>query len=122
MYLQTDGILDDGFGPFLPLSDSRPVPFADSNGNPTTAVRFPAHDYSVVQYTLLQRSLWEQDAGVEHNTFVVIGADIGGNPFGFFAGRTEKVTIKSIAHDDGSVDDNDFGLEDYLRFYFAECP
>lgn len=122
LYLQTDGILDDGYGPILSLSGSRAAPFVDSNGNPVKGERFPAHNYSVVQYTQLQRKLWEDDAGVSHDTFVVIGVDIGGNPYGFFGGPGKQAIIKCVAHDDGSIDDNEFSLEGYLRHYFVECP
>jgi SMI1 / KNR4 family (SUKH-1) len=121
LYLQTDGIQDDGFGPILPLS-GKPGPFVDGRGQVRAAGTFPAHDYSVIQYTPMQRSLWQDDAGVDHDTFVVIGLDIGGNPFGFFAGTDNAVRIRSIAHDDGSVEPNTFSLAQYLRHYFAKCP
>jgi len=122
LYLQTDGIQDDGFGPILPLSGRPSGSFVDGRGRTWPAGTFPAHDYSVRQYTELQRNLWQDDAGVDHGTFVVIGLDIGGSPFGFFAAAgDDAVRIRSIAHDDGSVDDVTFTLEQYLRHYIDEC-
>ena len=121
LFLQTNGILDDGYGPVLTLSAFRSAPFVDGRGVAKPAP-FPAHNYSVEQYTLLQRKLWRDDAGVSHDTFVVIGTDIGGNPYGFFPAPSGAVCIQSIAHDDGSADPAIYTLEHYLRYYFAECP
>jgi hypothetical protein len=66
--------------------------------------------------------MWQDDAGVDHDAFVVVGVDIGGNPFGFFAGTGDSVRVQLIGHDDGATEAASWTLQEYLLHYFAHCP
>ncbi len=124
---QTNGVVDDMFGPLLPLALPPQAVFTDQAG---TARDAPA--YSVIDYTLLQRSAdfarlngWDEETRTLLGTFIVLGMDPGGNMFGFFADQAredaERVRIRSVEHDTVEIGDDIYGLERYLRFYFEEC-
>ncbi|MGV3720457.1 MAG: SMI1/KNR4 family protein [Actinomycetota bacterium] len=95
---QTNGMLDEWeYGPIQPLS-------------------------RLVEQTLFWRTV---DLAAEFDnpdlslaSFVVIGADAGGGPFGFSLGAGEEARIQHLDGEAGIFADTTFRLGDYLRYYF----
>lgn len=118
LLLQTNGIMDDrGYLRFLmPLGNIHHEASAEPYGN------------GIVASTLSLRSAefaegndWDSETVSMLSTFVVIGHDDAGAPFGFFAGVSENICVRYIEHDSGLLDEEcNFSLEQYLRFFLEE--
>ena len=128
LFRETHGVLDSFYGPILPLTGKRTI-YTDGLGSviPQTEL-FPASGNSIIDATRQHRSEelaglneWGEETVELFRTFVVIGQDCGGGPFGFFEGATEGSYIRFIEHDTGELDDTAYTLEEYLRFFLTEA-
>ena len=95
---QTNGVLDEWqYGPILPLP-------------------------RLVEATQFWRAV---DLAAEYDnpdlslaTFVVIGTDAGGGPFGFDLAPDASLCIRYLDGEAGQFDETTYGLTEYLRYYF----
>lgn len=124
---QANGIWDEGLtGPMMPLAAvcfpppvnpnfrlSEPTLYGNGIVNTTLSLRSPE---------FAQDNDWDDTIITMLSTFVVLGLDCAGGPFGFFGGGlAETVSVRYVEHDSGELDETAYSLEEYLCFYFQHA-